>query len=140
MKLFYTVIFLLSLASAAFAREESVLARVTSYWANEGTSGEYAIRADVCAPAIARSIRNEFRNGAKLFFPMASAPPSTPDRQWLIAKPLVYADERRAKLKAIVVDRFFETKLEAMAWTNAHSEFMILQIVPPGSDRELSEP
>ena len=42
MKLFYTVIFLLSLASAAFAREESVLVRVTSYWANEGTSGEYA--------------------------------------------------------------------------------------------------
>ena len=39
MKLFYTVIFLLSLASAAFAREEAVLARVTSYWANEGASG-----------------------------------------------------------------------------------------------------
>ncbi|HYT53612.1 MAG TPA: hypothetical protein VEQ38_02780, partial [Verrucomicrobiae bacterium] len=36
MKLFYTVIFLLSLASAAFARAESVLARVTSYWAGEG--------------------------------------------------------------------------------------------------------
>ena len=44
------------------------------------------------------------------------------------------------QLKAIVVDRFFETKLEAMAWTNAHPEFMTLQIVPPGSDRELSEP
>ncbi len=32
MKLFYTVIFV-SLASAAFARGESILARVTSYWA-----------------------------------------------------------------------------------------------------------
>src|SRR5437763_17176553 len=36
MKLFYTVILLSSLASAAFAREESILARVTSYWAGEG--------------------------------------------------------------------------------------------------------
>src|SRR5438309_4901853 len=36
MKSFYTVMFLLSLASAAFAREESILARVTSYWAGEG--------------------------------------------------------------------------------------------------------
>jgi len=36
MKLFYTVIFLSSLAPAAFAREESILARVTSYWAGEG--------------------------------------------------------------------------------------------------------
>jgi 3D (Asp-Asp-Asp) domain-containing protein len=37
MKLFYTVVFLLSLASAAFAREEAVLARVTSYSAGEGS-------------------------------------------------------------------------------------------------------
>jgi hypothetical protein len=37
MKLFCAVIFLLSLAPAAFAREESILARVTSYWADEGS-------------------------------------------------------------------------------------------------------
>jgi len=38
-----------------------------------------------------------------------------------------------------VVDRFFETKREAMAWTNAHPHFMTLQIVRPGSDSEPSE-
>src|SRR6266403_493405 len=37
MKLFYAVIFFSLLASAAFAREESILARVTSYWAGEGS-------------------------------------------------------------------------------------------------------
>jgi hypothetical protein len=68
MKLFYTVIFLLSLASAAFAREEPVLARVTSYWANEGTSGEYASTGERLRPGHALSIRNESRTGAKLFF------------------------------------------------------------------------
>jgi hypothetical protein len=36
MKLFYTVIFFSLLTSAAFARGESILARVTSYWAAEG--------------------------------------------------------------------------------------------------------
>src|SRR5438046_9464945 len=36
MKLFYTVIFFSLLASAASARGESILARVTSYWAGEG--------------------------------------------------------------------------------------------------------
>ena len=35
MKLFYTVIFFSLLASAAFAREESILARVTTYWTGE---------------------------------------------------------------------------------------------------------
>src|SRR5258708_29230003 len=38
MKLFYGVIFFSLLASAAFARGESILARVTSYWAGEGSS------------------------------------------------------------------------------------------------------
>src|SRR4051794_37421128 len=37
MKLFYTVIFFSLLASAAFARGESILVRVTSYWAGEGS-------------------------------------------------------------------------------------------------------
>src|SRR5260370_25086752 len=37
MKPSYTIIFLLSLATTAFAREESILARVTSYWAGEGS-------------------------------------------------------------------------------------------------------
>src|SRR5437764_14148681 len=37
MKLSYLIIIFLSLATTAFAREESVLARVTSYWAGEGS-------------------------------------------------------------------------------------------------------
>ena len=44
-----------------------------------------------------------------------------------------------SQLKAIVVDRFFETKREAMAWTNAHPHFMTLQIVRPGSHSEPPE-
>src|SRR5437588_3326751 len=52
MKLFYPVIFLLLLASAAFAREESILARVTSYWEGEGpkcASTGRRLRAGHCA-------------------------------------------------------------------------------------------
>ena len=44
------------------------------------------------------------------------------------------------QLKSIVVDRFFETKREAIAWTNTHPHFMTLQIVPPGSHPESPEP
>src|SRR5260370_39691118 len=52
MKLFYAVIFFSLLASAAFAHGESILARVTSYWAGEGS--KYAstgrrLRAGHCA-------------------------------------------------------------------------------------------
>jgi|SRR5437667_4576700 len=44
-----------------------------------------------------------------------------------------------SQLKAIVVDRFFETKREAIAWTNAHPHFMTLQVIRPGSHEEPSE-
>jgi hypothetical protein len=44
-----------------------------------------------------------------------------------------------SQLKAIVVDRFFETKREAMEWTNAHPHFMTLQVVWPGSHPEPSK-
>jgi 3D (Asp-Asp-Asp) domain-containing protein len=44
-----------------------------------------------------------------------------------------------SQLKAIVVDRFFETKREAMAWTNAHPPFMTLQVIRPESHPEPSE-
>jgi hypothetical protein len=45
-----------------------------------------------------------------------------------------------SQLKAIVVDRFFETKKEADAWSNTHSEFMMLRVVPAGTRSELRAP
>ena len=41
-----------------------------------------------------------------------------------------------SRLKAIVVDRFSDTKREADAWTDAHSEFMMLRVVPAGTRSE----
>ena len=95
MKFLCTVTFLLSLASVKFAREESILARVTSYWAGEGSN--YARTGSVCVPDIARSIRNRIPYGSKIVFAGWRLHRGlTPDRQWLIAKLLVDADERRA--------------------------------------------
>jgi len=78
MKLFYTVIFFSSLTSAAFAREESILARVTTYWAGEGqkyASTGQRLRSGHCAVDAQRSI---------------------PGLRSSAAKPLVYADGLRA--------------------------------------------
>ena len=97
MKLFYTVIFFSFLASAAFARGESVLARVTSYWAGEAPNSP--VPADDYTPDIAPSIQSEFRTAVRLFSLTAPAPRSIPDRRSLVAKLLVYADERRANSK-----------------------------------------
>jgi 3D (Asp-Asp-Asp) domain-containing protein len=137
MKLFYTVIFFSLLASAAFARGESVLARVTSYWAGEGSN--YAstgrrLRAGHCAVDPKR-----IPYGSKVVFTdrACSAVDTGPA---VISRKAARACGRTAsQLKAIVVDRFFESKREAMAWTNAHPHFMTLQVVRPGPHPEQSE-
>jgi len=139
MKLFCAVIFLLSLASASFAREELVLARVTSYWADEGAAGKYSstgrrLRAGHCAVDPKR-----IPYGSKVIFPDRACTAVDTGPAVISRKAARLCARTASQLKAIVVDRFFETKREAMAWTNAHSEFMTLHFVPPGSHSEATE-
>jgi 3D (Asp-Asp-Asp) domain-containing protein len=139
MKLFYTVIFFSLLASAAFARGESVLARVTSYWVGGGESGKYAstggrLRAGHCAvdPKL-------IPYGSKVVFPDRACTAVDTGPAVISRKAARLCGRTASQLKAIVVDRFFETKREALAWTNGHPEFMTLQVVSPGSDSEPTE-
>ncbi len=130
MKSFYTVILLLSVASAS-AHDEPVLARVTSYWASEGSkfaSTGRRLRTGHCAVDPKR-----IPYGSKVVFPDAVCT-AVDTGTAVVSRKAARACARTAnQLKAIVVDRFFETKQEAIAWTNAHPEFMKLQIVSPGS-------
>jgi 3D (Asp-Asp-Asp) domain-containing protein len=138
MKLFYTVIFLLSLASAVFAREESILARVTGYWASEGSkfaSTGRRLRTGHCAVDPKR-----IPYGSKVVFPDAVCTAVDTGTAVVSRKAARLCGRTASQLKAIVVDRFFETKQEADAWSNAHPEFMILQVVLPGSHSGSTEP
>src|SRR4030095_3074135 len=118
MKLFCAVIFLLSLASAVFAREESILARVTSYWPGEGS--KYAstgrrLRAGHCAVDPKR-----IPYGSKVVFPDRVCTAVDTGPAVVSRKAARLCGRTASQLKAIVFDRFFESKREAMAWTNAH--------------------
>src|SRR5437879_4166432 len=137
MKSFYTVIFLLSLASAASARGESILARVTSYWAGEGpkyASTGRRLRSGHCAVDPKR-----IPYGSKVVFPDRACTAVDTGPAVISRKAARLCGRTASQLKAIVVDRFFETKREAIAWTNTHPHFMTLQIVRPGSHSEPSE-
>src|SRR5438067_11036109 len=137
MKLFYTVIFFSSLASAAFAREESVLARVTSYWAGEGhkyASTGRRLRSGHCAVDPRR-----IPYGSKVVFPDRTCTAVDTGPAVISRKAARLCGRTASQLKAIVVDRFFETKQEAMAWTSAHPHFMMRQVFRPGSHSGPSE-
>ncbi len=138
MKLFCAAIFLLSSASAAFAREESILARVTSYWADEGS--KYASTGRRLRPGHCAVDPKRIPYGSKLVFPDAVCTAVDTGTAVISRKAARLCGRTASQLKAIVVDRFFETKLEADAWSNAHSEFMMLRVVPPGSGSGPTEP
>ena len=131
MKLFYTIIFFSLLASAAFARGESILARVTSYWAGEGpkfASTGRRLRAGHCAVDPKR-----IPYGSKVVFPDRACTAVDTGPAVISRKAARLCGRTASQLKAIVVDRYFETKREADEWSNAHSEFMMLRVVPSGS-------
>ena len=137
MKLFYTVILLSSLAPGAFAREESILARVTSYWAGEGpkyASTGRRLRSGHCAVDPKR-----IPYGSKVVFPDRACAAVDTGPAVISRKAARLCGRTTSQPKAIVVDRFFETKREAMAWTNAHPHFMTLQVIRPGSLPKPSE-
>ena len=134
MKLFYTVVSFSLLASAAFARGESILARVTSYWTGEGSryaSTGRRLRAGHCAVDPKR-----IPYGSKVIFPDRTCTAVDTGPAVVSRKAARLCGRTASQLKAIVVDRFFETKREAIAWTNAHPHFMTLQVIRPGSHTE----
>jgi 3D (Asp-Asp-Asp) domain-containing protein len=138
MKLFYTILFFSTLASAAFAREQAVLARVTGYWASEGS--KFASTGRRLRPGHCAVDPKRIPYGSKVVFPDAVCTAVDTGTAVVSRKAARLCGRTASQLKAIVVDRFFDTKREADAWTNAHSEFMTLQVVLPGSRSGPTEP
>jgi hypothetical protein len=131
-----TVIFALLFASAAFAREQTVLARVTVYWRGEGQMraswNGARLREGHCAvdpSKIPFGSKVVFADGAEC--KAVDSGPAVVSR--LAARS---AGHNPAQRNAIVVDRFFETKEQAMAWSDAHPHFMTLRVVEPGADKK----
>jgi len=131
MKLSYLIIFLLSLATTAYAREESILARVTSYWASEGS--KFASTGRRLRPGHCAVDPKRIPYGSKVVFPDAICTAVDTGTAVVNRKAARLCGRTASQLKAIVVDRYFETKREADEWTNEHPEFMMLRVVPAGS-------
>lgn len=130
MKLFCSILFLLLLVLPVFGQEQAILARVTGYWAcGGGASGKFAstgrrLRAGDCAVDPKR-----IPYGSKVVFPDGACT-AVDTGPALISRKAARNSGRTANQRnAIVVDRFFETKREAVAWASAHPEFMTLQVV-----------
>jgi len=126
--------FVFLFACQAFADEHSAFARITVYWHREG-SGEHAswngarLRDGHCAVD-----PKKIPYASKVVFPDAAcvAVDSGPDV--VNRKAARSCGRSAAERNAIVIDRFFDTKREALAWAKAHPHFMTVRILTPGAN------
>jgi 3D (Asp-Asp-Asp) domain-containing protein len=120
------------------AREQSLLARITVYWAKGGAGSDRYTRL------------HKASTGTRLRYGHCAVDPKRipygsrivfPDRTTLLAVDTGTAVKNRKAARqagrtvyernAVVVDRFFETKGQALAWARQNPAFMAVRVIPP---------
>ena len=139
MKSALTIILLVSwLIPSALARNESLLARVTVYWASGGSGSDHNTRHHRCAtgttlrPGHCAVDPRCIPYGSRVLLPngeaLAAVDTGSAVRSRRAAR---LAGRNRSEKNALVVDRFFETKRQALTWAATHPAFMPVKVVPP---------
>lgn len=129
------------------AGERSVLARITVYWASGGGGSDRwtrqhqsAIGARLRAGHCAVDPRR-IPYGSKVTLP--DGPLLAVDTGSAVVSRKAARRSGRTALErnAIVIDRFFETKRQALNWASRNPSFMLVQVSPPGSrSRTMARP
>jgi 3D (Asp-Asp-Asp) domain-containing protein len=119
---------------------EPILARVTVYWASGGCGSDRYTRQHKCATGM--RLRDghcavdpaRIPYGSSIILPdgtqLAAVDTGTAVRNRKAARLLGKTPSER---NAVVIDRFFETKLQALAWANSHPHFIPVRVITPGS-------
>jgi 3D (Asp-Asp-Asp) domain-containing protein len=118
-------------AGHAFAREEFVLARITGYWRAEGCGQIGGWSGTRLQPGDCAVDPKRIPFGSKIVFPDKECWAVDTGPAVVSRKSAKYCGHTAAEKNAIVIDRFFETKAEAVAWTSAHPQFITVRVVPP---------
>lgn len=134
-RLIATIALALLVVPATFAGEQSLLARVTVYWAsgdagsNHSQSTGRRLQTGDCSVDT-----RHIAYGSSVIFPdgttsaaVDSGPAVRNRKAARISGRTIY--ERNA----VVIDRFFETKREALSWASRNPLFMTVRVAPPNS-------
>lgn len=130
--LFITAGFVLVFVSpSAFSREQSILVRVTGYWRGEGSGQRAAWNGARLQPGHCAVDPKKIPYGSKVVFPDIECTAVDTGPSVVSRKSARYCGRTAAQKSALVVDRFFETKRDAVVWTNAHSQFITVRVITP---------
>lgn len=128
---------LLAAAAAAVAREQSMLARVTVYWASGDSGSDKWTRNHQAATHV--RLRNghcavdprRIPYGSKVVLPDGALVAVDTGKHVKTRRAARLCGRSSAERNAIVVDRFFETKKQALAWANHNPQFITVRVESP---------
>src|SRR5664279_1778497 len=127
----------LFLGPSVLAREQSLLARVTVYWASGGGGSDRWSRRHICSTGAHLRAGHcavdprRIPYGSKITLP--DGPLLAVDTGSAVVSRKAARRSGRTALErnAIVIDRFFETKQQALSWANRNPYFMLVRVSPP---------
>jgi len=127
-------------ATQAFAREQTMLVRITGYWRNEGCGQHAAWNGARLRPGDCAVDPKKIPYGSKIIFPDTECVAVDTGPSVVSRKSARYCGHTATQKNALVIDRFFETKRDAVVWTNAHPQFITVQITTSDSQRKPTLP
>ena len=136
-KILTAFLFLLLLTPASHGREQSVLARVTVYWASGGKGSDRWTRRHVCSTGARLQVGHcavdprRIPYGSRIVFPDGTLIAVDTGSAVRSRKAARLSGRNRVERSAIVIDRFFETKQQALAWARRNPYFMLVRVSPP---------
>jgi 3D (Asp-Asp-Asp) domain-containing protein len=139
-------VLVLLFAPAGFARDQSVLARVTVYWASGGRGSDRWTRRHICSTGARLQAGHcavdprQIPYGSRVTLPDATLLAVDTGSAVVSRKAARRSGRTALERSAIVVDRFFETKQQAMNWARRNPYFMFVRVSPPGFRTSLISP
>lgn len=125
---------------SGFARDNSLLARVTVYWAGGGRGADRYSRQHKSATGTRLRVGHcavdprRIPYGSRVVLPdgttLAAVDTGSAVRNRKAARGAARNSNER---NAVVIDKFFETKQQALAWANTNPPFVNVKVIPPNA-------
>src|SRR3954471_213759 len=123
--------------AAPRAKEQSVLARVTVYWASGGKGSDRWTRQHICSTGTRLRAGHcavdprRIPYGSKVIFPDGTLVAVDTGGAVRSRKAARLSGRTASERNAIVIDRFFETKQQALSWASRNPHFLFVKVSPP---------
>src|SRR5213595_484431 len=130
-------LFVLLLAPASHAAEQSILARITVYCVSGGKGSDRWTRRHICATGTRLRVGHcavdprRIPYGSRVTLPDGTLLAVDTGSAVCSRKAARLSGRTALERNAIVIDRFFETKQQALSWARRNPYFMFVRISPP---------